>query len=160
MYATLCCNNYCEGCNPGLFGLGFVGFVCVVDGFVGLICVFIRWWLWVTFLTGLWSRWWREMMRIIPRSWETRLPSWRTRWRDSTTCALWAGAAEVPHLSVFLSVVSMHVVEIQQHIYTSWEKKIFMQAQFEMYKLLSKNIAQWRSKKKGCSLLQLLVPEK
>uniref|UniRef100_A0A671KCF0 Runt-related transcription factor n=1 Tax=Sinocyclocheilus anshuiensis TaxID=1608454 RepID=A0A671KCF0_9TELE len=31
MYASLYCNDYCEGCNPGLFGLGFVGFVCVVD---------------------------------------------------------------------------------------------------------------------------------
>lgn len=85
--------------------------ICLVWGlcvllirYVGLICVFIRWWLWVMFLTVLWSQWWREMMRIIPRSWETRLPSWRTRWRDSTTCASWAGAAEVPHLPICLFV--------------------------------------------------------
>ncbi len=26
------CNHLCGGCSLGLFGLGFVGFVCVVDG--------------------------------------------------------------------------------------------------------------------------------
>ncbi len=129
-------------------------------GFVGLICVFLRWWLWVTFLTGLWSRWWRGMMRIIPRSWETRLPSWRTRWRDSTTCASWAGAAEVPHLSIcFLSVSLWSDAcvcwKCNNIFILYYDKKgiiyfFFMQAQFEMSKLSCNST--WTHKLQYCTV--------
>lgn len=61
-------------------------------GFCSCCC---RWWPWGMSPTGPWWRWWPGMTRITRQSCATPRPPWRTRWRGSTTCASWAGAAEV-----------------------------------------------------------------
>lgn len=58
-------------------------------------CRCCRWWPWGTSPTAPWWRWWPGMTRITRRSCATPRPPWRTRWRGSTTCASWAGVAEV-----------------------------------------------------------------
>lgn len=50
---------------------------------------------WGTYPTGPWSLWWQATTRTTRPSCGTPRAWWRTRWRASTTSALWAAAAEV-----------------------------------------------------------------